>query len=217
MTQRRLPPTASIAQDSGDGRLFAPSAARNAGAILAVLADRLPAQGRALELAAGTGQHAAHFAAALPGWRWRPSEPDPTRRASIDAYARAAALANVAPAIALDATAPGWGAAHGGQDLVLLVNLLHLISDAEAATLLTEARAALAPGGLLAIYGPFLRGGGTTSEGDARFHASLRASDPMIGYKDAEAVAEHLRALGLDVEDRVVMPANNLFLFARAS
>lgn len=210
-----LPDSAAIANATEGGKLVAPSAARNADAICAVLADIAPAQGRALELASGTGQHAVALARALPGLAWQPSEIDPARRTSIDVYVAEANLPNLAPAIALDATAPGWGAAQSGQDLVVVVNLLHLVSDAEARVLILEAAQALAPGGMLALYGPFLRDGEATSEGDARFHASLRAQDPEIGYKDDWDVIDWLQGAWLDMAHAVEMPANNLLLAAR--
>lgn len=74
--------------------------------------------------------------------------------------------------------------------------------------------AALAPGGRFVLYGPFLRGGETTSEGDARFDASLRAGDPEIGYKDDFDVIDWLHAAGLALIDVVEMPANNLSFVA---
>lgn len=211
-----LPGSASIAESVGEGggKLFAPSAARNAAPITEALCAIAPASGRALEIASGTGQHAVAFARALPGLSWQPSEIDPERRRSIDAHAAEAALPNLRPAIALDATAPGWGAAHPGQALVVVVNLLHLISAGEARCLIDEAAAALAPGGRLAIYGPFLRDGRAVSEGDARFHASLVAADPAIGYKDLAQVTGWLSAAGLGPDAPREMPANNLFLVA---
>jgi len=215
MPRRDLPAeTASTAHAGAGARLSAPSAARNAEPILALLERWAPVRGRALELASGTGQHALAFAAALPGLTWQPSEIAPERLASIDAWAAMRALSNLRPAIALDATAPGWGARHGGQDLIVLVNLLHLISRAEARTVVAETALALAPGGRAVIYGPFLRGGVATSEGDARFHASLRAADPEVGYKDAAAVADWLREAGLSVPEVAAMPANNLAFVA---
>ncbi|PKQ12730.1 MAG: methyltransferase [Alphaproteobacteria bacterium HGW-Alphaproteobacteria-1] len=209
-----LPDTASIAEGVAGGKLFAPSAARNADAITRALDAVAPATGPALELASGTGQHVVGFARALPRLVWQPSEIDPVRRASIDAHVAEAALPNLRAAIALDATAPGWGAAHGGQALIVLVNLLHLISTPEAQTLITETAAALGPGGRFALYGPFLRDGAATSEGDARFHASLVAQDPEIGYKDMADVTGWLRAAGLTPQAPRDMPANNLLLVA---
>ncbi|WP_372674573.1 DUF938 domain-containing protein [Aquicoccus sp.] len=210
-----LPDSAAVANATDRGKLVAPSAARNADAICAVIADIGPSAGRALELASGTGQHAVALAQAMPGLDWQPSEIDAARRASIDAYVAEAGLPNLAPAIALDATAPGWGAAQAGQDLVVVVNLLHLVSEPEARALITEAAQALAPGGMLAIYGPFLRDGAATSEGDARFHASLTAQDPEIGYKDDWDVIDWLQGAWLDMAHVVEMPANNLLLAAR--
>ncbi len=96
--------------------------------------------------------------------------------------------------------------------MIVLVNLLHLISTPEAATVLTEVAAALAPGGIFALYGPFLRDGTATSEGDAVFDASLRAQDPAIGYKDVIWTCAHLVAAGLSHVETVAMPANNLLL-----
>ena len=210
-----LPDTASTAEAGADGRLCAPSAARNAAPISALLSRTAPRQGRALELASGTGQHVVAFAAACPGLTWQPSEVDPARLHSIAQWvALAPEGGTILPAIPLDATAPGWGARHGGQDLIVVVNLLHLISGAEAQTLLAEAAQALAPGGQLVIYGPFLRGGQATSPGDAAFHAGLRAQDPEIGYKDVDEITARLTGAGLRMVDTAEMPANNLALCA---
>lgn len=210
-----LPDTASVAHPSDDGRMFAPSAARNAADIAALVAQHAPGSGRALEIASGTGEHAVIFARAMPGLDWQPTDIDPARRASVDAHAGVAGLANLRAAIDLDATASGWGVAHAGQDLIVLVNLLHLISEAEARTLIAEVAQALAPGGLFILYGPFLRDGETTSDGDRTFHASLRAQDPEIGYKDDWDVIDWIHANWLDLVQVVEMPANNMAFVAR--
>ena len=194
------------------GLLHAPSAERNAGPILDVLLPAMPPTGRVLELASGTGQHVAALAAARAGLRFEPTEPDPLRRMTIDR--RCAGLANVARARDLDVALPGWGAA-GPWDAVMVVNLLHLISDAEMSVLLDEAARGLARGGLFAIYGPFRRADAPMSPGDVAFDQSLRGQDAAIGYKAVEVVESVLSALGLRTE-RVEMPANNLMLLARA-
>ncbi|MDQ2091970.1 DUF938 domain-containing protein [Marimonas arenosa] len=210
-----LPDSASVATPGEDGRLHAPSAERNAGPICDLVAAHAPETGTALEIASGTGQHSVALARRLPGLAWQPSDIDADRRASVDAWARSEGLSNVAPAIPLDATHPGWAASHGGQSLVFLSNLLHLISEPEARILISEAAQALAPGGILILYGPFLRDGETTSDGDTRFDTSLRAQDPEIGYKDDWDVIDWLHENFLELVQVVEMPANNLGFVAR--
>lgn len=210
---RRLHLPDAGGRPDADGLMSAPSAARNLAPILDVLLPRMPRRGRVLEIASGTGEHLAALAAHRPDLAFRPSDPDPARRAAVDLRCRG--LPNVASAADLDAGEPGWAALHGPADAIVVVNLLHLISDAELSVLLDEAARALAPGGLLAIYGPFLRDGAATSPGDAAFDADLRLQDAAIGYKDAGVVATVLGVLGLPPE-AVEMPANNLMLIARS-
>lgn len=210
-----LPDSASVARPVAGARLHAPSALRNADAICMVIATHGPKSGRALELASGTGEHAVRIAACKPDLLWQPSDVDPERRASIDAWAREAGCTNLRPAIALDACAPGWGAQHGHQDLIFASNILHLIAAAEAETLIREAGLALAPGGVLMIYGPFRRASGFASPGDAAFHESLVAQDPEIGYKTTDEVALWMQEAGLEGQPAIPMPANNLTLRGR--
>lgn len=217
MPLRSVPGSASIAETDAVGRLFAPSAARNQEALLAQLVRLAPQSGRALELASGTGQHVIAFAAALPGLQWQPSDVDPSRIASIDAYIDADGSDNILPAAQLDATTAGWAAELDPQDMIILVNLLHLVSDQEAETLIREASSCLAPGGRMVIYGPFRRQGRLTSDGDQRFDAGLRAHDPEIGYKDDRAIWALFERLGLSVMEPIEMPANNLLLVAEIS
>ena len=208
-------PDRGYAEERGDGRLSAPAALRNRDAIVAALAGVAPRSGRALELASGTGEHVVRFARAMPGLVWQPSDPAADRRASIAAWAAAEPAANLLAPLPLDACAPGWSADHGGQDLIFLANLLHLVPDAPARTCLAEIARALAPGGLAAVYGPFLRDGRTTSEGDAAFDARIRAEMPGAGYKDADLAPRLWRAAGLVPPPAMAMPANNLLLLAR--
>ncbi|PCH70631.1 MAG: methyltransferase [Rhodobacteraceae bacterium] len=207
--------THSIAHKGEGDRLFAPSAARNLEVLSDLLGDVAPTTGDALELASGTGQHVVSYAARLPGLNWQPSELDPARRASIDAHVADAGLGNIAPAIALNAAQAGWSARHGGKALIILSNLLHLITDKATNTVIQEAARALAPGGRLVIYGPFMRGGELTSDGDASFHAGLIARDPAIGYKDDFDMMDLIQGAGLDMAEVIEMPANNLVLVAQ--
>ncbi len=212
MTKRKLPPNACVVVQEEGARLVAPSASNNADVIYDLLRSVAPETGRALELASGTGQHVSAFAKALPGLHWQPTEIDPARRASVDAYA--GELDNVSAVLELNATAPGWHAEHGEQDLIVLINLLHLISMPEAETLMSEAGLALSLGGRFVVYGPFKRAGHLTSDGDRRFHAALVGQDAEIGYKNDEDVLAYLQAQSMRIVRVAQMPANNLAIVA---
>ena len=213
----KLPASASVASPLEGVKLHAPSSARNADALCALLSKYAPSTGDALELASGTGQHIVSFAKTKPDLTWQPTDVDPTRLASIDAYRTDAELANVRPALHLNATSAGWHRDHAPKDLIILNNLLHLISAPQAERLITEAVATLSENGCFILYGPFKRNGQLISEGDAGFDADLRGADPAIGYKDDETVARWLTDAGASHLERVEMPANNLAFIARTS
>ncbi|MEW2917402.1 DUF938 domain-containing protein [Ruegeria sp. ANG10] len=212
MSKRTLPSNASVATEGQDGRLIAPAATRNAEVLSDLLMEWAPKAGKALEIASGTGQHVSAFATCLPDLTWQPTEVEAERRASVNAYA--ADLPNVVDAVALDATAQGWHADFPGQDLIVLINLVHLISWPETQTLVSEAAQALAPEGRFILYGPFKRSGQLTSDGDQRFHDALVQQDAEIGYKNDDDVAGFMRAQNLTVVEIVEMPANNLAFIA---
>lgn len=217
MPPRPLHLTYSSPAADGDGRRIAASAQRNTLPILDVLGRHAPRQGRALELAAGTGQHSVAFAEAFPGLHWQPSDGAEDALASIAAWRRAAGLANLAEPVLIDVADPDWGHRQAGQDLVFVANLLHLISEAEALSVLHGMARALVPGGTAMVYGPFRRNGALTSEGDRTFDASLRRQDADIGYKDEARVTAMAAAAGLILRAAEEMPANNLCLvFGRA-
>ncbi len=197
---------------SDDPRRSAPAALRNRDAIARELARLAPKSGRALEIASGSGEHVIRFAADIPALRWCPTDPDPAQRASIAALTDHSGLRNIDPPRDLDISRPGWAEGEAPADLVILVNLLHLISGAAMQNALDGIAATLKTGGLAVLYGPFLRDGETTSAGDAAFHAELRRRDPAIGYKDvADVVASAVRR-GLIHFETVRMPANNLLM-----
>ena len=201
-----------------DGRLNAPAAVRNLKPILAVLTYLMPQTGHAVEIASGTGQHCAAFGVAFPNVQWQPTDVMPERLASIDAWAEAAGAHNVAPAVVLNVEQPEWPFSAGSANVLILVNLLHLISDTAAEAVFLGASRLLAPNGRFFIYGPFLRNGGFASNGDESFHASLRQLDRDIGYKDADDIAKIAARYDISVLERRALPANNLmFAFEKQS
>lgn len=198
-------------------KLFAAAADRNKEPILSVLKAWLPgAGGRILEVASGTGQHAAFMAAALgPAWVcWQPTDADPTCLGSIAAHA--ADCETVSPPVALDVAAAGlggWPQAPGGWDAVFAANLTHISPWAATAGLLAGAAATLRPGGRLILYGPFAVDGAPATPSDAAFDASLRSTNLAWGYRDwAGEVVPAAASAGLAWLTTLPMPANNFTL-----
>jgi len=193
-----------------DARLHSAAAERNRVPLLAELQRLLPAQGQALEIASGSGQHAAHFAAALPGWRWQPTEADARSAASIDAWCQG--LANVAAPLALDVLAPTWTGAPASVDAIFCANLLHISPWATTAALVQGAARHLSATGLLLVYGPFIEDGVPTAPSNLAFDVDLRSRDAAWGLRRLPDVLQQASAAGLCLQERVAMPANNLLL-----
>lgn len=192
---------------------FSPAAERNRAPILALLGALLPGAARVLEIAAGTGQHAAHFAAARPDWDWQPSDADPGALPGI--AARGAGLANLHPPLALDVCARSWPVAAQSFDAVYCANLIHVSPWACTAALMRGAARCLAPAGLLVLYGPYLVDGEPTAPSNLAFDADLRARDRAWGLRRLADVLREAEAAGLAFERRVTMPANNLVVVVR--
>ena len=205
-----IPPTAGVVVPSSDGRLSAPSAEKNAGPITELVKEFAPDRGQALEIASGTGQHIVKLAFVKPNLNWQPSDVDQLRLASIETWCKDYNLVNVRPPVILNATEIGWSSKFNRQRFILLVNLIHLISEDEAKILITEISSALAPGGRSIIYGPFKRNNKLTSVGDQTFHQSLIEADPQIGYKNDAWMTAKFKEAKLGLLKVVPMPANNL-------
>lgn len=191
----------------------APAAARNREPILDVLRTCLPATGLVLEIASGTGEHAVHFAQALPGLTVQPSDPDTDQRASIDAWAKELGLANLRHAIELDARSGTWPITEA--DAVLCINMIHIAPWEAAIGLMAGSARVLPQGGVLFLYGPYHRNGRPTSPGNESFDKSLRQQDAARGIRDLEAVTSLAVQHGFAAPEIVEMPANNLSLVFR--
>ena len=198
------------ARDAPDARRHSPAAERNREPILEVLRRVLPPRGVALEIASGTGQHAAHFAAALPGWTWQPSDPSPDALASIAAWC--AGLPNVLPPVRLDVHDDVWAGGPARVDAIYVANLLHIAPWSACAALMAGAARHLAPHGLLMVYGPFVERDVPTAPSNLAFDADLRARDPAWGLRALDDVDARAHRAGLRRRERVTMPANNLLL-----
>jgi hypothetical protein len=193
-----------------------PAAERNQAPILAALQRLLPPRGRLLEIAAGTGQHAVHFAAGLPGWQWQPSDPSPQALASVRAWAEAAPAPGLLPPLLLDVLQQPWPLPAGLRlDALFCANLLHIAPWACCTALLRGAADWLAPAGQLITYGPYFVQGEPAAAGNTAFDADLRARNPAWGIRWLHAVQAEAGAAGLQLAERLAMPANNQLLVFR--
>lgn len=203
--------------DGGDkpmGALSSPAARRNAAPILGILRAHMPAEGKVLEVASGSGEHALMFAAAMPGLTWTPSDPSAEALRSIEAWRREGP-ANLQSPLPLDADAPEtWP--RQTFDALYCANMIHISPWSATEGLMALAgRVLKGPGGLLALYGPFREADTPLTASNAAFDADLRARNPDWGLRSREAVETLARSHGLSAVRRASMPANNLMLLFR--
>ena len=200
-------------EKQADGKWFIQAAERNKGPILDILARVLPNQGVVLEIASGTGQHILHFAKALPGLTWRPSDADRELRESVAMRVKEQQLANVSQPIDLDVTRLPWPlqTAHA----VVCINMVHVAPWSATLALLEGAKALLPTQHVLFLYGAYRRFGQHTSKSNEQFDADLRAHDPEWGVRDLEAVSEAAASSGFVLAEVFEMPANNFSVVFR--
>jgi hypothetical protein len=196
------------------GASVSPSTARNRGPILEVLKHRLPDNGIVLEIAAGAGEHAVHNAAALPGLQWQPTDPDPDALASIAAWRAHVRLPNLLPPLRLDASDPdAWPVDRA--DAIVNINMIHISPWTATQGLMTGAGRVLPFGGVLFIYGPYIEPDLETAPSNLSFDLSLKGRDPAWGIRRLDEVTALAARHGLELSERIAMPANNLALIFR--
>jgi len=204
-----------LADAGAEDRRHAPATLRNRDAIVAVLRDVLPADGLALEIASGSGEHVVHFAQSFPDLDWQPSDPDVQALRSIAVWSRDAGAGNLRAPLRIDAASADWPVDRA--DAILCINMIHISPWAATEGLIAGAARRLAVGGPLYLYGPFTQAGVPTAPSNLDFDASLRARDPAWGLRALDDVTALAAAHGLALERVVAMPANNLSVVYRRS
>ena len=189
----------------------APATQRNREAIVEVLRRVVEPAALVLELASGTGEHAAYFSQALDVG-WQPSDRDPGALASIDAHG--AEVERVRPAILLDATQETWSVQ--SADAVVCINMIHISPIESSRGLFRGASQILPPGAPLITYGPYKIDGKHTAPSNERFEEWLRSQDSRWGVRDVGELTTIASEYGMSLEERVAMPANNFVLIWRA-
>lgn len=193
-------------------KLNAPAAERNREPILGVMRQVMPASGTVLEIAAGTGQHAVHFARAFPQLEWQPSDIDPNSLASIAAWRNHAQLPNLAPPIELDVRKP-WPV--DAAAAVVCINMIHISPWKTCVDLLRGAGRIVATGGILFLYGPYRVADRPTAASNEAFDEALRARNPQWGLRWLHDVQTEAESNGFGLDRVVDMPANNLSVVFR--
>jgi len=196
-----------------DARRSSPSALRNRGPIADVLERVLPPSGLVLEIASGTGEHVTFFARRMPHLTWQPSDPDPEARASVAALLADEERPNVRAPMALDAAASGWPVERA--DAIVCINMIHISPLASLDGLMAGAARLLPVGGPLVLYGPYKIGGVHTAPSNEEFDAWLKTRDPRWGVRDLELVIDVASEHGIELLERIAMPANNFVLVMR--
>ena len=194
-------------------RRSAPAVQRNRDPIVEVLREWLPRRGLVLELASGTGEHAAYFAERFPDLDWQPSDVHQDALGSIAAWRAETGLANLREPIEVDASSPEWPIQRA--DALLSINMIHISPWGAALGLLDGAARLLEPGAPLILYGPWLKVDVATAPSNLAFDQDLRSRDPQWGLRRVEDFTAAAAERSIILQETRTMPANNLMLLLR--
>lgn len=195
-----------------DAKRYAPATQRNREPILEVLQKYLPPQGNILEIASGTGEHAAFFASQFPDCQWYPSDRDAELRASIIAWSKECPADNLHPPLEIDASTDNWSIETTDITInaIVNINMIHISPYSACEGLMAGAERILPTDGILYLYGPYKREGKHTSSSNEAFDKSLRDRNSQWGVRQLENVIAVAEANNLALKQVIAMPANNL-------
>lgn len=188
------------------GKPFSAACERNRDPIVAVLRRHFADRRQALEIGSGSGQHAVHFAHALPQLIWQSSDRS-ENLPGIRLWLAEAALPNTPTPLELDVAAGNWPQVR--YDAIFSANTLHIMSWPEVETLFAALSTIASEAAKLAIYGPFNYDGKYTSASNADFDRSLKSRAAHMGIRDFEQVDRLAQAAGFMLLEDAAMPANN--------
>ncbi|MEM9922563.1 MAG: DUF938 domain-containing protein [Cyanobacteria bacterium P01_D01_bin.50] len=206
-----------------DGRKYAPATQRNREPILKVLLEILPPMGTILEIASGTGEHAAYFAPSLKPRKWIPSDTSISLRESIAAWVKHSKSENLYQPLDIDASQPIWKvekeilAEISDISAIVNINMIHISPWSACLGLIAAAGRILSQGGILYLYGPYKQCGEHTAPSNVAFNEYLKQQNPEWGIRNLEDVIEVASGHNLTLQKTYPMPANNLSVIFKHS
>lgn len=191
---------------SSGAKRISPAFERNRGPILEVLREALRKPGLVLEVASGSGQHAAYFSNRLPHLDWQPTEVA-DKLASIEAYRMENDAGNLRPPLELDLTSDKWPLER--VDHLICINTIHIVPWPAIKRLFSMGARILSAGGVFLIYGPYRYRDRPLEPSNLEFDRALRRRDPTSGLRYFEDVNRLAGNCGLRLVWDRAMPANN--------
>jgi len=191
---------------------FSQACENNKQPILERLSQSFTAPGTILEIGTGTGQHAVHFAAAMPHLTWQPSD-RPGAAEHCLGWIEDAALPNIRSPLELDVSLGNWPV--DTIDGAYSANTAHIMGWDEVQAMFAGLGKRLGAGRLFCLYGPFNYGGAFTSDSNRQFDAHLRSQAPHMGIRDMDDLLELAERVRFRLESDYEMPANNRLLVWR--
>ncbi|MBZ2168771.1 DUF938 domain-containing protein [Marinobacter sp. F4216] len=192
---------------------FSQACENNKDPILTRLREIFDTPGTVLEVGSGTGQHAVHFAKALPHLQWQPTD-HPDAAGLCRPRLEQASLPNILPVMELDVSTADWPIE--SFTWAFSANTVHIMAWREVEEMFRRIGERLSADGAFCLYGPFNNDGQYSSDSNRQFDQHLRARAPHMGIRDLRDLRELAEAVGLTLAANHAMPANNrLLVFQR--
>jgi cyclopropane fatty-acyl-phospholipid synthase-like methyltransferase len=188
---------------------------RNQEPIFQALQHVFESEGRVLELACGTAQHAVYMCQRLPQLNWLATDLA-QNIGGANMWIQEAGLDNLKPAINLDINDPRWNIET--VDYIYSANLVHFVSMNSVNNMFKGMDKCLRSKGKLALYGPYNQNG-YTSEGNAMLDTWLKTEiNKEAGIKELKDIEALANSYNFQLQKNIVMPANNrLLIFEKQS
>ncbi|MDL0433032.1 DUF938 domain-containing protein [Marinobacter sp. TBZ242] len=193
-------------------KLFSQACENNKQPILERIRDTFTSPGTILEIGSGTGQHAVHFASALPHIIWQPSD-RPGASGHCLGWISESALANIRPPLELDVASASWPV--DSVDGAFSANTAHIMAWEEVQAMFAGLAKRMSSGAPFCLYGPFSYGGKHTSDSNRQFDRHLRLQASHMGIRDMDELLKLAEQVGFRLESDHEMPANNRLLVWR--